>query len=60
MYLAKKMAGMPLVAIGQKLDRTHATVIHGVGSVENRMACEKKFASEVDAIEAAISSVAVR
>ncbi len=60
MYLAKKMAGMPLVAIGQKLDRTHATVIHGVDSVENRMACEKKFASEVDAIEAAISSVAVR
>ncbi len=56
MYLAKKLVKMPLTTIGQKLDRTHATVIHGVQCVENRLSHEKKFAADVDAIESAIAT----
>lgn len=56
MYLAKKLAKMPMTVIGQRLDRSHATVIHGCQVVEDRMGLEKKFAGEIDAIEAAIAS----
>ena len=56
MYLSKKLAQMPLTTIGHRLDRTHATVIHGVESIENRIGCEKQFASEIEAIETAITS----
>lgn len=41
MYLAKKLAKMPLTTIGMKLDRTHATVIHACNNIENRLATEK-------------------
>ena len=56
MYLAKKIAKMPLTAIGHKLDRTHATVIHGCTSIEDRLTTEKKLAADLDAIEAAINA----
>lgn len=55
MYLAKKMVQMPLTTIGQKLDRSHATVIHGVECVESRMEHEKQFAADIQSIENAIS-----
>ncbi len=55
MYLAKKLAGMPLTGIGHKLDRTHATVIHGVQCVNDRISSEKGFAAEIAAIEASIA-----
>ncbi len=53
MYLAKKVAKMPLTTIGHKLGRTHATVIYSCKNIEDRMATEKKLASDIDAIEAA-------
>ena len=56
MYLAKKLAKMPLTTIGMKLDRTHATVIHACNNIENRLATEKKLGTDIDAIEAAIAS----
>lgn len=59
MFLAKKLVNLPLVTIGQKLGRTHATVIHGVECVESRLEREKQFAADVQAIENAISSPAV-
>ncbi|MDE6465028.1 MAG: chromosomal replication initiator protein DnaA [Muribaculaceae bacterium] len=55
MYLAKKLVKMPLTTIGQRLDRTHATVIHGVQCVEDRLAREKQFAADVETIETSIA-----
>lgn len=54
MYLAKKLANMPLTAIGHKIDRSHATVIYACQAVENRIATESAFASEIDSIEAGL------
>ncbi len=56
MYLAKKIAKMPLTTIGHKIDRTHATVIYACNNIEDRLATEKKLAAEIEAIEAAIAS----
>ncbi|MDE6206854.1 MAG: chromosomal replication initiator protein DnaA, partial [Muribaculaceae bacterium] len=54
MYLAHKLAKMSNTSIGAKLDRSHATVIHGCQVIEDRLATEKKFAAEVEAIECAV------
>ncbi len=51
MYLAKKLAKMPVTAIGSKLDRKHATVIYGIQTIETRIGTEKKLRAEVGAIE---------
>lgn len=56
MFLAKKLAHMPMTDIGKRLDRSHATVIHGCQAIENRIATEKNFATEIDSIEARIAS----
>lgn len=57
MYLAKKIAKMPLTTIGHKLDRTHATVIYSCTNIENRLSTEKELAGDLDAIEASLASV---
>lgn len=56
MYLAKKLAKMPLTAIGHKLDRSHATVIHACNAIEDRLSTEKRLAGDLESIEAAISA----
>ncbi|MDE5629113.1 MAG: chromosomal replication initiator protein DnaA [Muribaculaceae bacterium] len=56
MYLAKTLAKMPLTAIGHKLDRSHATVIYGCNTIEDRSATDKSFAAELQAIEATINA----
>lgn len=56
MYLAKKLSKMSMTAIGKKLDRTHATVIHACTSVEDRIKLSKKFASQIESIETALAS----
>ncbi|MBP3590821.1 MAG: chromosomal replication initiator protein DnaA, partial [Muribaculaceae bacterium] len=56
MYLAKKLAKMPVTAIGAKLDRKHATVIYGIQTIETRLAHEKKLRTEVSAIENSINA----
>lgn len=54
MYLAKKHANMSLIAIGTRLARTHATVLYGCNTIEQRLGLEKKLREEVEAIEKAI------
>ncbi|MBD5232828.1 MAG: chromosomal replication initiator protein DnaA [Bacteroidales bacterium] len=56
MYLAKKIAKMPLTTIGHKIDRTHATVIYACNNIEDRLATEKKLSADIEAIEAAIAA----
>lgn len=51
MYLAKKHTKMPLKAIGARLSRTHATVLHGCRLIDERLPIEKKLQEDVAAIE---------
>ncbi len=52
MYLAKKLTGMSSTAIGFKLNRRHATVLHGISTVEDRMSVSKDLAETLKQIEA--------
>lgn len=51
MYLAKKHAKMSSTAIATRLDRTHATVLHGCKNIEQRLPYEKSLQETVSAIE---------
>jgi len=50
MYLARKEAQMSSTNIGNKLARTHATVLHACTQIEQRMSVEKEFAREVSQV----------
>lgn len=54
MYLAKKHTDMPLTAIGRRIDRSHATVIHAINNVNERLGIERTLRDDIQAIEAAI------
>lgn len=54
MYFAKKLAKMPLVSIGHKLGRTHATVKYGCDIIEERIPLDKQLRTDIDNIEASI------
>lgn len=54
MYLAKKLVKMPLTVIGNRISRTHATVIYACRNIEERLSLEKQLADDINAIEAAI------
>lgn len=51
MYLTKKHAKMSSTAIATRLSRTHATVLHGVKNIEQRLPFEKSLQQTVAAIE---------
>ena len=51
MYMAKKHAKMSLTAIGARLSRNYATVIHGCKNIEERLPYEKQLQEDVAAIE---------
>ncbi len=51
MYLANKLTDLSSTSIGHKLARTHATVLHGITTVKNRMAVEASLAESISAIE---------
>lgn len=51
MYLANKHTSLTSSAIGRKLNRTHATVLHNIDEVKKRLTCVKELADEVLAIE---------
>lgn len=51
MYLAKKMAHMSTTAIGNRISRTHATVIYACRNIEERLPLEKKLAQDIQSIE---------
>lgn len=54
MYLAKKHAKMSSTAIATRLDRTHATVLHGCKNIEQRLPYEKSLQETISAIESMI------
>lgn len=55
MYMTKKHTHLSLSAIGSRLSRNHATVLHAVNNIENRMATEPQLRAEIAAIEKALS-----
>lgn len=54
MYLAKKLAGMSLKNIGNKLGRTHATVIYACRNIEERVSVERGLRDEIETIKQAV------
>ncbi len=56
MYLAKKHAKMLLTAIGTRLSRTHATVLHACKNIEERLQIEKQLKEDVAKIESELLS----
>lgn len=56
MYMAKKHAGLSLQAIGTRLSRTHATVLYGCNTIEQRLGLEKQLRDDLEKIETAILS----
>ncbi len=54
MFLSKKLAKMPLTAIGTRLSRTHATVLHACNNIDERLAFEKQLQEDVKRIEEAL------
>ncbi len=55
MYMTKKLTTLPLASIGARLSRTHATVLHAVHAIENRLATEPQLRSDLMAIESALA-----
>lgn len=54
MYLCKKHTDLSSSAIGAKLNRKHATVLHGISAVSDRLEISPELKDTVDAIEKAI------
>lgn len=54
MFLSKKLAKMPLTAIGTRLSRTHATVLHACNNIDERLAFERQLQEDVKKIEEAL------
>lgn len=54
MYMTKKLTNLPLTAIGSRLSRTHATVLHACGCIETRLAMEPQLRQDIAAIESAL------
>lgn len=52
MYLSHKHTQLSSPAIGHKLNRKHATVLHGISSVKDRIPYSKELADAVMTIEA--------
>lgn len=50
MYLSKKMVGMSFKSIGNKLGRTHATVLYACNNIDERLTVDKELRAAVDAI----------
>lgn len=51
MYLASKKLPLSLSSIGQRLKRSHSTVLHGIRNVENRISVERDFRESISWIE---------
>ncbi len=56
MYLSKKLAGMSFKSIGNKLGRTHATVLYACNNIDERLPIDKDLRTAVDAITEIIRS----
>ena len=51
MYLSHKLTNLSSSAIGQKLNRSHTTVLHGIAAVEDRVNFTKDLSEIVNSIE---------
>lgn len=51
MYLAHKFTQLSSPAIGSKLNRKHATVLHGISSIEDRLPYSKDLANALESIQ---------
>lgn len=51
MYLCKKHTSLSSTAIGNKLNRRHVTVLHGISSIKDRLPYSKELSSAVNSIE---------
>lgn len=51
MYLAYRLTDLSSKMIGYKLSRSHVTVLHGIKTIENRIAVETNFAHQIEDIE---------
>jgi len=56
MYLARKLAGASLPAIGEKFGRDHSTVIHAIQVIEKRCDDDPGFHSTLEGLERLIES----
>lgn len=51
MYLASKHTNLSSPAIGQKLGRVHATVLHGISTLKNRLPVDRELQTTIASIE---------
>ena len=51
MYLCHKLTSLSSSAIGQKLNRRHATVLHGISAINDRLPYAKELSVAVEKIE---------
>lgn len=51
MYLGQKLTSLSLTAIGNKLNRKHTTVLHGINTIKDRLPFAKDLASAIGSIE---------
>ncbi|MBD5306737.1 MAG: chromosomal replication initiator protein DnaA [Bacteroides sp.] len=54
MYLAHKMTGLSSTAIGTKLNRRHATVLHGIAAVRDRIAVSGELSEAIETITSSL------
>lgn len=56
MYLSNKLTNLSSSVIGQKLNRAHTTVLHGITAIEDRLSYSKEFRETLDKIEEDLKS----
>lgn len=56
MYLAYKLTELSSKSIGYKLSRSHVTVLHGIKTIEDRIANEPVLAARVEAIQKVLTA----
>lgn len=56
MYLSHKLTTLSSSAIGMKLNRRHATVLHGISTIADRLPFAKELSAAVNAIEGDLRS----
>ncbi|MFG6381473.1 MAG: chromosomal replication initiator protein DnaA [Muribaculum sp.] len=54
MFLARRDAKMPVTAIGTRLSRSHATVLHACRNIEERLSMETALRDDLSKLEAMI------
>jgi chromosomal replication initiator protein len=50
MYLSRKLTENSLPAIGEAFNRNHATIIHGVATIERKLANDENLRTTMNAL----------